>query len=82
MKFLVENNLNSSNHSSNITRNNKNKNSYEQSVFKERIPIKLYEHSKFGSKAVALEIANLIKDKQKKGSKCVLSNRLISNFNL
>ena len=72
LKNLVENNLNSSNHSSSITRNNRTKNSYEQSVFKERIPIKLYEHSKVGSKAVALEIANLIKDKQKKGSKCVL----------
>ena len=56
LKNLVENNLNSSNHSSSITRNNRNKNSYEQSVFKERIPIKLYEHSKVGSKAVALEI--------------------------
>jgi len=72
LKILVENNLNSSKHSSNNIRNSKTKNSYEQSIFKERIPIKLYEHSKVGSKAVALEIANLIKEKQKKGSKCVL----------
>ena len=47
-------------------------NLYDQSIFKERIPIYLYEHPNDGSKAVATEIANLIKKKQSENKNCVL----------
>ena len=60
-----------------ISKSNKNQrrrsdNLYDQSVFKERIAIELYEHPKFGSNAAANEIANLIKEKQKNNKNCVL----------
>ena len=45
---------------------------YDQSVFKERIALELYEHPSIGSKAAAHEIANLIKEKQKNNKNCVL----------
>ena len=38
-------------------------NAYDQSIFKERIALDIYEHPKDGSKAVALEISELIKKK-------------------
>ena len=47
-------------------------NLYDQSIFKERIALELYEHPKIGSKAAANEIANLIKEKQSKKKNCVL----------
>ena len=46
-------------------------NLYNQSIFKERIALELYEHPKIGSKAAANEIANLIKEKQSKKKKIV-----------
>jgi len=60
-----------------ISKSNKNQrrrsdNLYDQSVFKERIAIELYEHPKFGSNAAANEIASLIKEKQKNNKNCVL----------
>ena len=60
-----------------ISKSNKNQrrrsdNLYDQSVFKERIAIELYEHPKFGSNSAANEIANLIKEKQKNNKNCVL----------
>ena len=47
-------------------------NAYDQSVFKERIALDLYEHPKSGSTAVALEISELIKKKQSENKKCVI----------
>ena len=47
-------------------------NAYDQSIFKERIALDIYEHPKDGSKAVALEISELIKKKQSENKKCIL----------
>ena len=71
LKTLIENNLNSSKQTNYLKEESKGI-VYEQSIYKERIPIKLFEHQKNGSKSVALEIANLIRDKQSKGRNCVL----------
>ena len=71
LKTLIENNLNSSIQVNNLKEKSRD-NLYEQSIFKERVPVNLFEHQKIGSKSVALEIANLIRDKQSKGKDCVL----------
>ena len=71
LKTLIENNLNSSKQINYLKKESRD-NIYEQSIFKERVPIKLFEHQKNGSKSVALEIANIIRDKQSKGRSCVL----------
>ena len=47
-------------------------NAYDQSIFKERIALDLYEHPKSGSTAVALEISELIKKKQLENKRCVI----------
>ena len=47
-------------------------NAYDQSIFKERIALDLYEHPKDGSRAVALEISELIKKKQSENKKCII----------
>ena len=72
LKTLIENNLNYSIQKDYNLNEDPRDVFYEQSIFKERIAVKLFEHPKIGSKSVALEIANLIRDKQSKGKSCVL----------
>ena len=71
LKNIIDFNLGISKSKKN-QRRRRSDNLYDQSVFKERIAIELYEHPKFGSKAVANEIAELIKKKQSKNKSCVL----------
>lgn len=47
-------------------------NLYEQSIFKERLPLVIFEHPNEGSVYVAREIAKTIKEKELEGKKCVL----------
>ncbi|MDG2341562.1 MAG: glucosamine-6-phosphate deaminase [Cytophagales bacterium] len=70
LKNIIDFNLGMS--KSNKNQRRRSDNLYNQSVFKERIAIELYEHPKFGSNAAANEIANLIKEKQKNNKNCVL----------
>ena len=71
LKNIIDFNLGISKSKKN-QRRRRSDNLYDQSVFKERIAIELYEHPKFGSNAAANEIANLIKEKQKNNKNCVL----------
>jgi len=72
LKNIIDFNLGISKSNKNQIKKRRSDNLYDQSVFKERIAIELYEHPKFGSKAVANEIAELIKKKQSKNKSCVL----------
>ena len=47
-------------------------NIYDQSIFKERIALDLYENPKNGSIAVATKIAELIKKKQAQNKHCII----------
>ena len=70
--MIIKRNLNRLNPHKNIITSRRADNLYDQSIFKERIALELYEHPKIGSKAAANEIANLIKEKQSKKKNCVL----------
>jgi len=72
LKNIIKNNLTTLKNPHNKIRSPKKDNLYDQSVFKERITLELYEHPKIGSIAAAHEIANLIKEKQSKNKNCVL----------
>ena len=72
LKKLINSNVKLSKSPFYQLRNRKADNLYDQSVFKERIALELYEHPKIGSIAAAREIANLIKEKQKNNKNCVL----------
>ena len=65
LKKIIENNFESDRLTTNKSFNNKSAadNIYDQSIFKERIALDLYENPKNGSIAVATEIAELIKKK-------------------
>ena len=60
LKKIIKRNLNGLNPHKNIITSRRADNLYDQSIFKERIALELYEHPKVGSKAVANEIAHLI----------------------
>ena len=72
LKNIIKSNLGISKSNQNQIKRKRPKNLYDQSIFKERIPIELCEHPKFGSNSVANEIAELIKKKQSKNKNCVL----------
>ena len=66
LKKIIENNFDPNRLTTTKSRINKSAadNIYDQSIFKERIALDLYEHPKDGSIAVATEIAELIKKRQ------------------
>ena len=74
LKKIIENNFESDRLTTNKSFNNKSAadNIYDQSIFKERIALELYEHSNDGAIAVATEIAELIKKKQAQNKYCII----------
>ena len=74
LKKIIENELKPHSLTTKIYSNKKRAadNIYDQSIFKERIALDLYEHPKDGSIAVATEIAELIKKRQSQNKYCVI----------